>query len=270
MYNKDIQHMVLKTIGNFVGRGVSKAITAAKNNWGQGRKGPTNTTIANTDGSIDPIDWRVSLSVPPRIKKYAESGGVNNLLAPLLGRTGDRLIFPYTPTFMMGQSAQYNAMSPVQTNYPYYAYENSRVDQITLTADFYVQNQIEAQYWVAVLHYLRVMTKMSYGDGPDKGLPPPIALLNGYGDYVFKDVPVLIQNFTFDLKRDVDYIGTNIKETGTDISADEDSNTIAGVAYAPTESMFTITLQPQYSRSKQAKFNLGEFVRGDKNSKGFI
>lgn len=261
-------------IKNLVSRAKGKIVDTIKNNWNQGRKVATNTKVANTDGSIDPIDWRVSLSVPPRIADYAglssgETAG--GLLAPILNPTNNRLIFPYTPTFMIGQSANYNAMQPIHTNYPYFAYENSRVDQITLTADFYVQNQIEAQYWVAVLHYLRVMTKMSYGTGPDKGLPPPIALLNGYGDFVFKDVPVLIQNFTFDLKRDVDYIGTNLKAGQEEYLGDgESTNTVEGYAYAPTESMFTITLQPQYSRTKQAKFNLKDFVQGKDNGQGYI
>jgi len=261
-------------IKKYIGRTIGKVASFAKKNWNQGFKKPTRAVAANTDGSIDPIDWRVSLSVPPRIVEYTGAGTENTaggLLAPLLEKTNYRMIFPYTPTFMIGQSANYNAMSPVHTNYPYYAYENSRVDQITLTADFYVQNSIEANYWVACLHYLRVMTKMAYGAGPDKGLPPPIALLNGYGDYVFKDVPVLIQNFTFDLKRDIDYIGTNIK-AGEELNQGdgESTNSIEGYAYAPTESMFTITLQPQYSRSKQAKFNLQSFVKGDDNGQGYI
>ena len=108
-------------------------------------------------------------------------------------------------------------MQPVHTNYPFYAYENSRVDQMTITAHFYVQNEIEARYWVAAVHYLRSMTKMSYGLSPNKGAPPPVVRLNGYGDYTFKDVPVIITNFTFDLKEDVDYISTRLtaEESGT-------------------------------------------------------
>ena len=37
-------------------------------------------------------------------------------------------------------------MQPLHTNYPYYAYENQRVDQITITADMFVQNEAEAKY----------------------------------------------------------------------------------------------------------------------------
>ena len=67
-------------------------------------------------------DWRVSLSVPPRIQEYMAGG---SLLDPLI-KTDMKLVFPFTPTVLVGHSANYNPMQPVQTNYPYYAYENSR------------------------------------------------------------------------------------------------------------------------------------------------
>ena len=47
---------------------------------------------------------------------------------------------------------------------------------------------------------------MAYGKTFNAGTPPPIVLLNGYGDYVFKNVPVVIINFSVDLPTDVDYI----------------------------------------------------------------
>ena len=33
---------------------------------------------------------------------------------------------------------------------------------------------------------------------------------NGYGDYTFNNVPVIVTNFQFDLKKDVDYISTGL------------------------------------------------------------
>ena len=233
----------------------------------------------NTSGksSGEELDWRVSLSIPQQIKDIIKNQ--KSLLDPLKA-TGNKLVFPYTPTVLVGQSANWNPMQPVHTNYPFYAYENSRVDQMTITAHFYVQNEIEARYWVAAVHYLRSMTKMSYGLSPNKGAPPPVVRLNGYGDYTFKDVPVLITNFQFDLKEDVDYISTRLFAGPTD--GRKDANTLTGsasgvaskggtYAWAPTESLLTIGIVPQYSRTRQAQFDLADFVKnGGTKGSGFI
>ena len=226
----------------------------------------------NTDGNTDSgdQDWRVSLSMPQSITQMI--AGEKTLLDPLKA-TGNRLVFPYTPTILVGQSANWNPMQPVHTNYPFYAYENSRVDQMTISAHFYVQNEMEARYWVACVHYLRSMTKMSYGLSPNKGAPPPVVKLNGYGDFTFKDVPVIIQNFTFDLKEDVDYISTKLtaEESGTSDGPPSVAATGGTYAWAPTESLMTIGVVPQYSRTKQSQFDLADFVKnGGTKGSGFI
>jgi hypothetical protein len=146
-------------------------------------------------------DWRVKLSVPPSI-------AADGILAPLQeASTGGHMVFPFTPTIIISHSAAYNTVAPIHNNYPFFAYQNSQVDAMTIVGQFYCQNAIEARYWMACLHYLRTMTKMDYGIG-STGSPPPIAKLNGYGDYVFNNVPVIIQNFTVDMPNEVDYIST--------------------------------------------------------------
>jgi hypothetical protein len=233
------------------------------------KSAPAITMKTNGGTASGDQDWRVSLSMPQQIKEII--GGEKTLLDPLK-RTGNRLVFPYTPTILASHSANWNPMQPVHTNYPFYAYENSRVDQMTITAHFYVQNQQEAQYWVAAVHYLRSMTKMSYGLSPNKGAPPPVVRLNGYGDFTFKDVPVLITNFQFDLKEDVDYISTQLSATGEEsVSADGDISKTGTYAWAPTESLITVGIVPQYSRTKQAQFDLADFIKnGGTKGSGFI
>ena len=226
----------------------------------------------NTSGKTSPaeLDWRVSLSIPQQIQDIIR--GQKSLLDPLKA-TGNKMVFPYTPTILVGQSASWNPMQPVHTNYPFYAYENSRVDQMTISAHFYVQNEMEARYWVACVHYLRSMTKMSYGLSPNKGAPPPVVRLNGYGDYTFKDVPVVITNFQFDLKEDVDYISTRLssEESGTADGPPSVSSKGGTYAWAPTESLLTIGIVPQYSRTRQAQFDLADFVKnGGTKGSGFI
>ena len=59
----------------------------------------------NTSGksSGEELDWRVSLSIPQQIKDIIE--GQKSLLDPLKA-TGNKLVFPYTPTILVGQSAK--------------------------------------------------------------------------------------------------------------------------------------------------------------------
>jgi len=232
---------------------------------------PSELKLAEASWATDPAgkDWRVKLSIP-NIQSYNES--------PLIGqlkKTGG-LCFPYTPTIIMQHSANYNALTPVHSNYPFYAYENSSVDAMTLTGQFYAQNSLEGAYWLGCLHYLRSVTKMFYGQSSNQGAPPPVVKLNGYGDYVFKNVPVIITNFTLDMPTDVDYIAVNLAQleknakriANTDTSPDEKGQ----IAYVPVESQISVTLQPIYSRSEVEKFSLDAFVRGDYvgKDKGFI
>ena len=230
-------------------------------------------------------DWRVRLSMP---KTTAFEKGGGHLLQPLRATNG--LVFPYTPTVIISHSANYNAMSPTHSNYPFQVYANSQVDQLVITGDFFVQNGIEAQYWVAALHYLRSCTKMFYGgDSHEQGAPPPVVFLTGYGDYVFDKVPVVITTFTVDMPDQVDYISTVVHPgTGKKLEGSR-SMTSDGVqpgqfygnekltdnyyTWAPTQSLISITCQPIYSRSQVSEFSLEKFVNGayvGKNSTGFI
>tara|TARA_B100000683_G_scaffold142430_1_gene138509 strand:+ start:3487 stop:4413 length:927 start_codon:yes stop_codon:yes gene_type:complete len=212
---------------------------------------------------IEDRDWRVKLSLPENFKS-------SELIEPLKATGG--MMFPYTPTIILSHTANYNQIAPIHNNYPFFAYQNSQVDQLVITGQFYSQNSIEASYWVGCLHYLRSVTKMNYGqDKANKGQPPPIVRLNGYGDYVFKDVPVLITNFTVDMPNEVDYIAT-----GFDVDLSDQGASIANqkrqmtVGWAPSESQFTVTVQPVYSRSKVNKFNYQDFINGSNLDGGYI
>ena len=214
-------------------------------------------------------DWRVKLSIP-NIKSFNESP----LLKPLAVTGG--LVFPYTPTIIVAHSANYNAIAPIHTNYPYFAYQNSQVDQLVITGDFFIQNGVEANYWVGAMHYLRSCTKMFYGgDASEIGAPPPVVKLNGYGDFVFNDVPVVITNFTIDLPQDVDYIQAGLKDITVKRSeyvTDFDDGSRTGLSWVPSQSLITVTVQPVYSRREIEKFSLQKYVNGGYvgQGKGFI
>jgi len=219
----------------------------------------TNTEAVIADSKTD-NDWRVSISVPNVIKNLNSS-----LLAPL-SVTGDRMIFPFTPSVIFSHSASYSAMSPVHSNYPFYNYQNSSVDAITISGDFFTETNEDAEYWVAAVTFLRTATKMFYGEnGMNSGNPPVIVKLNGYGEYVFKNVPCVITSFNIDMPQDVDYFKTNIAGDG------ESSNGSKPGTWVPSQSLIAVTVQPIYSRTHVNQFNLKDFVNGKLISdRGFI
>jgi hypothetical protein len=224
-----------------------------------GIAGTRTLTQATTATKPGEKDWRVKLSLPSHF--------VGEAMAPLT-KTGG-LCFPYTPSIIVSHNASYTPINPVHTNYTMNSYNNSTVDQITINADFFVQNALEARYWVAAVHYLRSVTKMKYGESSsDAGSPPPVVLLNGYGDFVFKNIPVIVTQFQFDLPQDVDYISCTLEVPELE-GQTEQYNT---AAWAPTQSLLTVTVQPQYSRSTISQFNMDSFINGEyiKKSGGFI
>ena len=205
--------------------------------------------IISPDKSVsDASDWRVSISVPDVILDNGD------ILAPLREssgssafNTGNRMIFPFNPTVLLGHSANYSQVQPTHTNYPYNAYESSQVDAITITGEFYQENTNDAKYWIACLHFLRSATKMFYGNSEPLGNPPVVCRLNGYGKHVLNNIPIVITNFTTDIPADVDYIECEIN---------------GQVNYVPTQSAITVTLQPQYARRSQSRFSLNQYAGG--------
>jgi hypothetical protein len=153
-----------------------------------------------------------------------------------------------------------------------------------------VEDAVQAQYWIAAMHFLRSVTKMFSGDSSPAGNPPPILSLNGYGEYVFKNVPVVVTNFSVQLDASSDYISTIASSTGITgqlgnvisqipgaqalgaaigagssllNAALSSSGGATGGSHVPTKSSFTISLQTAYSRESVRTFSLQKFVNGD-------
>lgn len=148
-------------------------------------------------------DWRVRLS----LASWA-SFKTSPVLAPLNQAGG--LIFPYTPSISISSSAKYSSVSTTHNNYSFQAYQNSDPGSIHIDAPMYVEDSEQAMYWIAMVHYLRSLTKMFTGSDVKAGNPPPIIYLNGYGNYVFKNVPVVVTKMSVQLDKDVDYIGCDV------------------------------------------------------------
>jgi hypothetical protein len=168
---------------------------------------PLGSTGATWGGTETDKDWRVRLSLPT-IGVFKDSW----VLQPLISAGG--MIFPYTPSVSISSSANYDEQSLVHQNFQFITYQNSKVDRISITAPFYVEDAVQAQYWLAAVHYFRSVTKMFTGSdsGSTQGNPPPIVYLNGYGDFVFKNIPVVVTSFSVDLGTDVNYISTSLRK----------------------------------------------------------
>ena len=228
----------------------------------KGGESANGTTSASAKfASTEARDWRVSLSIP------GGSYTTSKVLKPLTDV--GRFIFPFTPSISLTHQASYSAMDPVHNNYSFASYENSKLDKITITGDFYCEDSNDAAYWIAAVHYLRSVTKMYFGEKTENaGAPPPVLKLNGYGDFVFNNVPVVVTNFSVELPKDVDYIPSKFVGNSTNAKgADYDTD---GVGYVPVKSVITITLMPVYSREAVRNFNLQDFVKGNYINKGFI
>ena len=246
----------IKNVASNVFSAAGFAKLARSINLPKGDKGKVKSNVASSfKSTAKDADWRVKLSLPK-----APDVANATLLGPLAATNG--LCFPITPTIIVSHSANYNTLQPVHTNYPFQIYENSSADDIVITGEFPVENPEEGKYWIACIHYLRTVTKMFYGaDSENAGAPPPVVRLNGYGDYIFNNVPVVISNFTVDLPADVDYIACGL--------TDEEKGS---TSWAPTNSQISITLKPTFSRRRTSEFNLQNFVNGDYlgSDEGFI
>jgi len=188
--------------------------------------GEAGVKLANAAASFGPADtstdWRVRLSIPTLFSS-------SPVLQPLVQAGG--LVFPYTPQIQISSTANYEEQSLTHTNYQFISYQSSRIDQIQIIAPFNVEDGAQALYWLAAVHLLRSATKMFTGEGDAQGNPPPILKLNGYGDYVFKNIPVVIKSFSVDLPQDSNYINTSVAAASSTVSsAGGPLSSISGIA----------------------------------------
>ena len=285
-----------RTIGRLLGAGLTKGAESAIGTTGVASA----MFIRNTQE-----DWRVKLTLPQE-SDFRQEFLTSKVMRPLLPHGG--VVFPLTPSVLIQHQANYNPLAVTHNNFPFYAYSSSETSSLTIIGEFPVQNHEDAQAWVATLHFLRTVTKMFFGgDQALRGNPPPVLQLNGYGNYVFKNVPVVVTNFTVELTQGVDYISTAqnfadvaagnavagdlIAKANRDfnaraargetitrqeiLEATSQANTAAtnasmgkNLGWAPTSSIFTVQVQPIYSRSSLKNFSLQQFAAGNLNNVG--
>lgn len=244
---------------------------------------------AATTAQTDPnkVDRRARLGPAAGAKRevLGDQLDCNNILRPLIRTNG--IVFPYTPDVTFGGAANYNSWHFTHSNYQQFQYQNSMPSEIQLTAVFTAQTNAEAEYMLAVLTFLRASTMMAFGNAAvlnnTAGTPPPVLRFNYLGDQMFNNVPVVLQNYSYLLEREVDYveitkqgvdnnarrggIASFVKSLGTpDLPARAGTST-----YMPTQMVITLLLGIQQNpRHTRENFDLDKFKSGDLITKGFI
>lgn len=171
--------------------------------------------------------------------------------APLANTSG--ILFPYTPNISVAHQVEYGSYELVGTNYQQHSYGKTRNPQIQVTANFINQTPDETEYTTGVIHFLRVVTKMEWGNRSSApGTPPPVLDFSAYGLTNFENVPVVVQGFNIIYEDGVDYV------SGPD-------NT-----YLPSFLTLAIDLLPTYSPNVQQEFSLQAFANGSLYGRGFI
>ena len=195
-------------------------------------------------------DWRVKIGLADRSTIFYKdpSKGTNGIMRPLIETNG--VIFPYTPQISVTHAANYTPFTPTHSNYAQQFYNNSEVQDITITGEFTAQSVNEGQYLMAAIYFFRSATKMFFGQGDNVGNPPPIVFLDGYGEHYFPHVPCVISSFTHTLPTDVDYVEIPISVTTLeDVVVANDNVNIASVQLTAEEQQYVPSLLRSSSES---------------------
>lgn len=175
--------------------------------------------LPSTGGSNTPQqnaqDRVVSLRPKPAAASRVYGNGILNPLKDVGG-----LIWPYTPSITYQHPITYETVSVTHANQDFHIYSRTPAVNLQVSGEFSVQNQQEGAYALAAIHFLRTMAKMNFGEtDPQAGTPPPVLLFNAYGPFVFKDVPVIVKDFSTEFPQDVDYVQVNVTGSSSQTSA---------------------------------------------------
>jgi hypothetical protein len=250
-------------------------------------------------------DWRVRLSLAPGAR-YLYNAPDPGILDPLTATDG--IIFPYTPKIDMAYKADYDQYALTHSNYKGYFYKSSYASEVQMHATFTAQDSTEADYLLAVIHFFRSVTKMFYGQDPQRGAPPPLVYLSGLGQYQFAAHPCAVTSFSYSLPDNIDYIrarsvninGTNLltRRVKQDLPTNPISGAVARLAnlfsgqgisygaeicrpppptlgqnqptYVPTKMEIQLSLLPMQTRQQVSQqFSLRGYANGDLLKRGF-
>lgn len=217
----------------------------------------------------------ISASSPQKRKefiasRYMKSVSPSELLYPIYEDGG--ILFPYTPSLLtLSQMANYSSFQPTHSNFSYNRYVNSSVGDIMMSFNLTATTQQEFRHSLAVMHFLKIITKMNFGEESAgnksyHGAPPPVLQFSYGGAAWAKNVPVVLAS-----------IDTSITDEHQLISvADIGGEIIEGLSEEARQSMFpmkqlvTITMKPHYRPEFTRKFSVKKFGSGELLRKGYM
>lgn len=139
----------------------------------------------------------------------------NHPLYPLTQTGG--LVFPYTPTITESIGIKYDTTELTQTNESIHAYKGTENVRITLSDCVWTSETFDqAIYTLAVIHFFRSYSLMDFGRGANTsngqpssgpGRPPSPMWFSAYGNFMYYNIPVLIEKIEYTMPNDVDYVG---------------------------------------------------------------
>lgn len=179
---------------------------------------------------------------------------LSGVCSPLANTGG--ILWPFTPQISSSHRANYEVQRLTHTPYGVASYQNSSVENISVSGEFSASSNASAAYVAAVIWFLRMSTKMFYGQDSLKGTPPPIFFLSGHGPVVFENVPVVVTNYEMTLPADVDYISCTVGGNHQRV---------------PTLCTIAASMMPVYSRNKISNsYSLEQLAKGGLIGQGFI
>ena len=181
------------------------------------------------------------------------------------GTTKPIINFPFTPTISVINSANYSSYDLTHTNYQQRAFDSSTNVELNITAPMIVRNAEEAEYVYHAAMFMRAAMKMSFGQDDIPGMPPPVLRLYAHG--IYKNLPVQIRDFTWNLDSDIDYVETWIKsgQMLTDGTPEEIKIRV------PVTNMFVFSLQSTYSpKSVRENFGVKDYLDGKIRNQGYV
>ena len=145
-------------------------------------------------------------------------------------------------------------------------YQASNVSDISMFGEFTSENGTDARYVLAVITFLRAVTKMFSNTDDLSGNPPPVLRLSGHGQYMLPSVPVVVNTVSITMPNNVDYITIPTGPVG------QSGNVIT--TRVPKSLDINIGMTPVYSRAQIKQFGVerladGQLV-GGKQLGGFI
>lgn len=216
----------------------------------------SNSVLANSTSNSQ-------ASIPDKTKT-TQLENRRHALRPIVETGG--LIFPFYPSISENISVKYNSHELTHTNEAFNVYRGTDNRRITISNAMWTADSFSnAQYALAVIHFMRSYSMMDFGKGRS-GRPPSPMWFSAYGNYIYDEVPVLLESASieFPSNQDMDYVG--VPEPGT---PEHDLQYLAsqkqpGDAYTwiPMELTVNLNLIVQHAPSYWTEFNLDDMRSG--------